>query len=252
MFNNTLSLRSYEREIHSHTHDFAQLVLPITGAMELEIDAQSSIVTRDVGAYIPPNARHCFAGSAHNLFLVADLAEKQNVLNSTHISNVLCLDDNIKKLVQFAHSYLIDNTNDFHTHSLINQLLCNLLLKSSISIADKRIIKAKHWIDIHCLEAIDLSQIAQLCCLSLSQIQRLFKQYMGCSLAEYWRTKKLEKAKILLLNSGYSIETISNKLAYENVSAFSRRFSQTFGESPLVWRNKRLAAKKMRVSDNSF
>lgn len=247
---NHMELRSYDVETCSHTHDFAQLVLPIKGVMELEVGNQSSIVNADNGVYIPPDERHCFSGSQGNLFLVVDLLGEDHFLNKITISNRIHLTTSIQKLIQFLHHYLIDNNADVYTNLLLNQLLLNLLSKHFSLEPDKRAIKAIQWIDLHCLEPINIKRLIQFCHLSESQLNRLFKRHVGYSIAEYWGMRKLEKAQQLLSVGNVSIEEISFKIGYENVSAFSRRFSRVFGESPSQWKQKRINAKKMRVSDN--
>ncbi|MXG06402.1 helix-turn-helix domain-containing protein, partial [Escherichia coli] len=55
--------------------------------------------------------------------------------------------------------------------------------------------------------------------------------------------------KKLLSQKNCSIEAIAFEVGYENLPAFSRRFSKVFGESPSQWRAKALTAKKMREID---
>ena len=74
MLANRIDLRSYHAESCSHAHDFAQLVLPVSGALELEAGRYSVIVDHDIGVYIAPNEQHRFAGSQNNLFLVIGMA----------------------------------------------------------------------------------------------------------------------------------------------------------------------------------
>ena len=73
MLVNRIDLRSYHTETCSHKHDFAQLVLPLTGSMELELGQYAGVVNENTGVYIAPHEHHCFAGSPNNLFLVIDL-----------------------------------------------------------------------------------------------------------------------------------------------------------------------------------
>ena len=238
-----MELRSYHIESCSHTHDFAQLVLPIAGSMELEIGYVSSVVNDITGAYIAPNERHCFAGSQENLFLVVDIAAEDDFFSKRVVPHNFNLTTSAKKFVHFAHYYLSQNERDFYTDSLINQLLLNFSSKTFISEPDQKIIKAKNWINAHVVVPIDVARVAGHCHLSTSQLQRRFKQDTGNSVAEYWRMKKLQHAKCLLSLGHSSIEEIAYELGYENLSAFSRRFSQVFGESPSRWRKRALAAK---------
>lgn len=251
LISNRIDLRSYHTESCSHAHDFAQLVLPLAGSMELESGLYSGVVDTHVGAFIAPNERHCFAGSQKNLFLVVDVAA-QNHLFEDRRSHAFNLTAGVKKLLHFTHHYLAAKEGDFFTDSLINQLLIHFTTKSFSPESDPIAIKAKNWIDLYFADAVDVRKVAQHCHLSVSQLQRRFKHALGSSMAEYWRFKKLHHAKQLLSSKNLSIEAIAFAVGYENLPAFSRRFSKVFGESPSQWRTKALSANKMREPDNSY
>ena len=244
-----MELRSYHLESRSHSHQFAQLVLPVTGSMEIEIGPQVDFIHDHVGVYIAPNDRHCFSGSQHNLFLVVDVAMKDNFLNKKSSSHVFTLTKNVKNFICFARSYLANNESDFYTDSLINQLMLTFAAKKSLSERDQHVVEAKKWLHAHLADPVDVDKVAWHCHLSSSQLQRRFKQDTGYGIAEYWRMKKMQYAKYLLSFSCPSIEEIAFEIGYENLSAFSRRFSQVFGISPSQWRNEALTAKKMRDMD---
>lgn len=247
---NRIDLRSYHTESCSHAHDFAQLVLPVSGSMEIEVGHYSGVVNDDFGMYIAPNEQHCFAGSQKNLFLVIDVATPNPLRDERSKSNTLNLTHSTKKFIQFTHHYLIHNERDFFTDLSINQLLLYFAANSFSPEPDPVVIKAKLWIDAHFTTSVDIGSVAKHCHLSISQLQRRFKQAIGCSPAEYWRMNKLHHAKRLLSQKNCSIEAIAFEVGYENLPAFSRRFSQVFDESPSQWRRKTLTAKKMREMDN--
>lgn len=243
MLTNNIELRSYRNEICSHTHDFAQLVLPVLGSMELEVGHYASMVNNNIGVYIAPNEQHCFAGSKKNLFLVID-ANSGHFFDRLPKSNTLTLTANTKKFIQFTHHYLVHNERNFFTDSLINQLLFHLAANSFSPEPDLVVMKAKHWIDANFTASVDVNRVAKYCHLSISQLQRRFKQTIGCSLGEYWRMNKLHHAKQLLSQKNCSIEAIAFEMGYENLSAFTRRFSKVFGQSPSQWRIKALNSKE--------
>jgi AraC-like DNA-binding protein len=250
LLTNRIDLRSYRAESCSHAHDFAQLVLPVSGSMELEAGDYSGVVNDDIGVYIAPNELHCFAGSQNNLFLVIDMTTQNQLRGERFESATLHLTNSTKKLIQFTHHYLEHNERDHFTDSLINQLLFHFAANSLSPEPDHVVMKAKHWIDLYFADSVDVSKVAKHCYLSISQLQRRFKQLMGCGMAEYWRMRKLHHAKKLLSQRNLSIEAIAFAVGYENLPAFSRRFSKAFGESPSQWRIKALAAKTMHEMDN--
>ena len=246
-----ISLRSYEIESHSHSHDFAQLVLPLKGVMELQTGSQTGLVHKSTGAFIAPNETHCFSASSGNLFLVVDLKQQHLPSQLNRTPSFLALSTTLNQFLLFAHSYLLQKEKDLHADYLVQTLLLKLLPSNLLTEYDPISLRAKQWIDQYFALPVDLSKLTQFCHLSLSQLQRRFKRTTGQTLAEYWRAKKLEQAQMLLSKESLTIEAIAAQLGYENLSAFSRRFSQSFDLSPSQWREMALSAKRMREEDKN-
>ncbi len=248
---NRIELRSYCTENRSHAHDFAQLLLPLAGSMELEAGSYLGIVDERVGIYIAPGEQHSFAGSEHNLFLVLDLFSTGSLPAYHFKSHSFQISNSTKKLIQFIQHYLLEEENNFFTDSLINQLLLHFSLGAIPIEQDAVVVKAKNWIDDYFTEPVEVAKVAGFCHLSISQLQRRFKQTMGCSIAVYWRLKKLHYAKQLLARNHLPVETVAFKVGYENLSAFSRCFNKLMGESPSQWRTRTLMANNMRQMDKT-
>ena len=60
----------------------------------------------------------------------------------------------------------------------------------------------------------------------------LFKSNMGQSFQDYMLTRRLEKAKLLLLTSELKIYEVAEHVGFEDVNYFSVRFKKMFGVSP--------------------
>ncbi|CEK10991.1 AraC family transcriptional regulator [Legionella hackeliae] len=193
---NSLSLRSYTSETHTHSHDFAQLVLPLRGQLELEIGGKSGIVNEATGAYIHSNTQHCFASGEDNLFLVVDFLNTSANWNCHHMPSFMQLNAPLKNYLAFAHSYLGSHSNP-QTDSLLYQLLINLLT-SELTTPDRCVIQVKLWIEQHLATPIDIGHLAKQCHISKSQLQRRFKQNTGFSVAQYCSTAVMPLATVIL------------------------------------------------------
>ena len=246
-----IELRSYNTELCRHSHDYAQLVLPILGTMDIEIGNREGAVNMETAAFIPSGEQHCFAGSHENLFAVVDLPHHATALNSNSFPHFFNLTATTKNFLEFTHYYLIENQiKNYSSDSLIQNLLLNLISQPLLPEHDRFVTLAKNWISLYFACPIDIVKLAQHCHLSASQLQRRFKRSTGYGIAEYWRSKRLEQAKRLLSEQNHSIEAIGFKIGYENASVFSRCFHKSFGVSPSQWRTMTLNAKNMRGKDN--
>ena len=72
--------------------------------------------------------------------------------------------------------------------------------------------------------------------LGVSQMSELVKKEMGVNFSEYLWSVRLKKSLELLLQSDNSIEEISSKVGYLNVSSFRRRFKEKVGVTPAKYR----------------
>ncbi|CDZ78513.1 Regulatory protein SoxS [Legionella massiliensis] len=244
-----LSLRSYHAEKSRHCHDYAQFVLPIKGEMELETGTHYGFVNTSTAAFIAPGESHCFSASRDNNFLVVDIKEENLPWQRGQIPAFIALTAATEKYLAFIPAYLKENTNDLFSDYLVQTMLFKLLSPLLRVHQDQRVSLARQWIDQHFTLPVNLDNLAKNCHLSTSQLQRRFKQEMGQTLADYWRGKKLAYAQLLLSSTNLSIEAIAYRLGYENLAAFSRRFTQVFGLSPSQWREMTLSAKSLPVGD---
>jgi len=71
--NLTLDLRSYSAETDNHLHDYHQLVLPVSGQLDISVGRQSGRVDSERAAIISAGQEHGFSGSEDNCFVVADI-----------------------------------------------------------------------------------------------------------------------------------------------------------------------------------
>jgi AraC-like DNA-binding protein len=245
-FNNTLQLISYSQETTDHRHDYYQWVLPLKGHLELQVDSKSGVVHDDVGAFIRSQENHVFAAREDNLFLVLDSREKP-WLNHLVIPAFWQLSPSMKKFLRFAQEYL-SNQKDFISQIQVADLLEKLLMEQFDNQSDYQIAKTIDWIDNHFNQPVSLKKLADRVYLSVSQLQRRFKQVTGETIGEYWRRKRISKAKVLLSNPILSVELVAYQVGYENLSAFSRSFAREVGVSPTFWRDMTFSAKDMHLS----
>ena len=81
-----------------------------------------------------------------------------------------------------------------------------------------------------------ISELAEMCNLSINQFRRVFKSHTGVLPKEYIDKLKLNKAAELLLVSEERLESIAKTFGYRDQFHFSRRFKQIFQISPNEYR----------------
>lgn len=74
---------------------------------------------------------------------------------------------------------------------------------------------------------------------SVSTLSHIFKKENGMSISDYVEKLRLDEAKWLLRQSGYSVTEISENLGFCNPGYFSSVFKEKFGVSPKEYRKSR-------------
>jgi transcriptional regulator GlxA family with amidase domain len=80
--------------------------------------------------------------------------------------------------------------------------------------------------------------LAAMAAVSVRQMERLFRQVMGCSPSEHYRRLRLERARSLLLQTDMAVIDIAMATGFSSASIFSRSYSAHFGVSPRADRRK--------------
>ncbi|WP_026970575.1 helix-turn-helix domain-containing protein [Aliagarivorans marinus] len=97
---------------------------------------------------------------------------------------------------------------------------------------EKRI--ALDYLHSHWADKIVLGELAQQCGLSEFHFQRMFKQSLGCSPADYQLELRLSQARQLLA-AGFSALQVAMECGFSSQAHFSRRFQQQLGLSPSAY-----------------
>ena len=92
---------------------------------------------------------------------------------------------------------------------------------------------------------VSLAQLAAEHEMSVSHLQKLFKQVYGCLLYTYIKEYRLEQAAVELVRSRKPITEIAQRAGYDNASKFSESFKKRYGKTPSRYRaDKKQTAKR--------
>ncbi len=116
--------------------------------------------------------------------------------------------------------YLIDKYGD----NFINFLLHSLENESNLSF--------KNTIEANKFTRLNIEEIAFLCNMSLSTFKRRFMEVFNATPGNWFKQKRLERAKNILQTGKAKPSEIFNGCGYKNLSHFSTAFKTRFGKSP--------------------
>ncbi len=84
---------------------------------------------------------------------------------------------------------------------------------------------------------IRLDTVAGEAGMSPSHFSRIFKKVIGLSYQEYLNSRRITKAKDLLLTSPQSVTEIAATLGFSDATGFGRLFKKLTGQTPSAYRN---------------
>ncbi|RKM53840.1 response regulator [Butyrivibrio sp. X503] len=97
---------------------------------------------------------------------------------------------------------------------------------------DKLIQTIQEYIDDNLSGKVQLNEVAEAFGLSPAYLSVLFKKTMETGFSEYVYTKKIEKAKEMLLSGDMKIYEVADALGFESAYYFSKVFKKVDGHSP--------------------
>jgi len=121
----------------------------------------------------------------------------------------------------------------------INNFLESVLIKDLvISENCKEIIeKVKKYILIHYKQKLVLKELAAMYNMNSNYMSSIFKEVCGKGFSDYLTDVRLEHACSMLMTTKMSINEIAQEVGFDNSSYFYRVFKNTFGVTPLKYRN---------------
>ena len=136
--------------------------------------------------------------------------------------------------------FIKQNQNEYIISNELYSLLCHLSKENAVNQESRKISQiesAKKFIISNYDQNISVRDIANAAHMSVSYFSKLFKKSMEFSPYDYLLTVRLDKAKEMLQQTEYSVESIAYKTGFNSSSNFVYFFKKETGLSPLKFRN---------------
>ena len=95
-----------------------------------------------------------------------------------------------------------------------------------------------NYIDTHIYTITALSDLSDAMHYNYSYISNVFRQSTGETLSSYYRRRRLDTARLLLIEGNLSITQIAELLNFSSVYTFSRAYKDYFGACPKMTKRK--------------
>lgn len=154
--------------------------------------------------------------------------------------NIQIADPGIKFLLYkiFRETKNHDNTTALSIQNLLLETFVRMENKQNahhkgkpVWVSEIREVLHEHYVD-----RLSLTELSYMLNIHPVHLSRDFSKYFRCSLGEYIRKLKVEKALSLLSNKSISLTDITFACGFSDQSHFIRCFKQEIGTSPLLYR----------------
>jgi transcriptional regulator GlxA family with amidase domain len=110
-------------------------------------------------------------------------------------------------------------------------------LDTNIKKEDEFMIKVRQALEANLKDdEFGVSQLCRELSVSRAQLYRKFKSLSNRTVADYFKSLRLYKAKELFLTTNLNVTEVTYLVGFKNLSHFSREFTNEFGKSPSEFR----------------
>lgn len=110
-------------------------------------------------------------------------------------------------------------------------------LKERLSPCEQHISDAVAYINAHYHEQLTLETLAGALYISPTYLCQLFRRFIGLSVVEYLRSRRLIEAQRLLSTTDMTINQIGERAGFGSGDYFIKIFRKTFGQTPGAYRD---------------
>jgi AraC-like DNA-binding protein/quercetin dioxygenase-like cupin family protein len=224
-----------------HAHPWHQVLFPISGLLQSNIESKSIIVPHNGMLFIPANTLHKSVSVTKTQFLAVYL-NPQSPVNYGDNPKSCLVTPFLKELIVFLVEHGLDN----HTEQMTTSLLC--VLRDQIAIAehyeiplllpsDRRLMAIFVELNQQPDLPLTLAEWAIKVGASSRTLSRLCAKEFNQSFA-IWRQNIRLVLSLQLLEKSMTIQNIALDLGYQSDSAYIHAFKGLFAQTPSQYRKR--------------
>ncbi|SHF37473.1 AraC-type DNA-binding protein [Lampropedia hyalina DSM 16112] len=232
-----LTVRSYGQDGQAHAHDFVQLVLPLHGALEIEVGGRGAWLDRMRAAYVPQGMCHIQASQQANGFLIVDVLP--HMLDSRQAEQwaahrFLPVSPAANHLIDYMAASL-QGEGVTERAALWMPLLLDALANGTPQ-PSVRWAKLAATVDADLARHWTVADMAACVGVSASRLHVLFRDAFGTTPHDWLVQRRLEQARQWLAGTDRPIAEMAAALGFSDQSALTRAVRKATGMPPAAYR----------------
>ena len=237
-----------------HSHEVHQIEYAMHGVVEVETDSAHYLLPPQQAAWIPVGLEHQAVMNA-DVKTVAVMFAPELISDAGGRARIIAVSPLIREMMIYALRWPIDrgagSVEDEAVADGFFRTLAQLVSEAldheaplSLPTSEHPIVAAALAYTKQHLDSVTADDVSRAVSVSERTLRRLFQDTLGLSWRTYLLHARMLRAMALLAAPGQSVQATSSAVGFENLSSFTRSFTQFCGETPSGYR-KRVAGEQV-------
>ena len=227
-----------------HSHEVHQIEYALHGVVEVETDAAHYLLPPQQAAWIPAGLQHQ-AVMNPDVKTVAVMFDTQLIADPGDRARIIAVSPLIREMMIYGLRWPVDRAHGDDTSDTFFRTLANLVADAldheaplSLPTTEHPIVAAALAHTKEHLASVTAEDVSRAVAVSERTLRRLFTETIGISWRTYLLHARMLRAMALLAGPDQSVQATATAVGFENLSSFTRCFSQFCGETPSAYRSR--------------
>lgn len=227
-----------------HSHEVHQIEYALHGVVEVETDAAHYLLPPQQAAWIPAGLQHQ-AVMNPDVKTVAVMFDAQMIADPGDRARIIAVSPLIREMMIYGLRWPVERAHGDDTSDTFFRTLANLVADAldheaplSLPTTEHPIVAAALAYTKEHLASVTAEDVSRAVAVSERTLRRLFAETIGISWRTYLLHARMLRAMALLAGPDQSVQATATAVGFENLSSFTRCFSQFCGETPSAYRHR--------------
>lgn len=248
-----------EGDHHHHSHH--QVVVGLSGDADIDIGGKGTHLDASRACVLPTQVAHAFWGDARNHVLVINFDDHLSAFcQPAHPDyeflhrffdrpRQVTLDSTLQSLVKSCSAELVRHENDPAVHRYLAKGIVRCMGSLFLEVPPGRspshagaaridTDKIDRYIDANLHRSVSVEDLASCVCMSRSVFHDRFRASMGLTPHQYLIRARLNRARLLITETGLPLWDISHRTGFSSQSALTNAMHKHFKITPSALRRK--------------
>lgn len=231
-----VEIRRYSGEVERHWHDYHQVILPVSGSLEIETERRSGRVTGSIGSFVPAGCNHTFVAGQADTFIVLDVPAGcgTDALDHEDVRPFFAISPDMRGLIDYMAAIGAPGRLSVSLCEAWSTLLLDRIVgqRPVLERTELAVRQAIAFMKSKLAEPIRIADIAGAAGMSETRLHDAFLKRRAITPHAQLVALRLDAAEQLLADPHLSIAEVAFRTGYADQSALTRAMRRERGSTP--------------------